>query len=541
MSKATAKAITPAFVPRAGQAAFENDVRLHRVCGLLARRRFGKTSVAGRIALRQMMKVPGETVVFGSVKVDLGRDMVREEAKQLRAAFLRIAGKSRVAFAEGGKELPAALGEDDFAELYESTRLEFRLWHDQTTYSRTLIVALTPDAVGLGGFLIMDEVGRVRRFADVLEAVMPIIQDRRDLRCIYTTTPPPDDSHPSFALLAPPIGAELPVRPEGNTYRSELGIFVRRVTVFDAHADGIPLYDEDKGDEISPAESRRLAHDKDAWDRNYGCQFVLGGTSVCGLLEVDNAQRKGVGRAFCETVNDDLSFDAALARLSALIATADGAMAGGWDLASTEKETSNPSSFTLMEDTGAEYIERAVLLWKTSNPAIQIERAKRILATVAARPSGARLRRLAIDATGDRLFARHAQTEISREGVPVELVVASETVELPGYDSPVTKKTLLGDRYVSALNDNRLVLPPERYLREDHRMPKKVRGLYVCEPDSAGRHGDTFDSGKLALHALTSTSGALSAETLGKIRTGPATAATRPRMHYRQLAGRAAE
>lgn len=493
----------PAFQTRTGQKAFERDVREHRVCGLLARRRYGKTTIAGRIALRRMMKVPGETIVFGSVKVDLGRDMVREEAKQLRAAFLRIAGGSRVAFASGGNELPVNISEDDFAELYEATRLEFRLHHDRTTYSRTVIVALTPDCVGLGGFLIMDEVGRVRRFGEVLEAVMPIIQDNASLRCIYTTTPPPDDTHPSFALLAPPVGAEMPVRPEGNTYKSELGIFVRRVTVFDAEADGIPLYDDDTGAVISADESRRRDNNKDAWDRNFGCKFVIGGTSVCGLLEIDNAQRKGMGKSFCEIVNDDLAFAAATARLESLLANSSGIVGGGWDLASTEKDTSNPSAFTVMEFLGGEFITRASLLWKTSSPAIQLERARRILAAVARRKSGVKMRRLCIDATGDRLFAKTMQTELSREGVPVELVVASETVVMPGYDSPVTRKTALGDKYVAALNDNRHAFPPERYFREDHRMPKKIRGSYVTDPASDGKHGDTFDAGKLAQEAIT--------------------------------------
>ena len=497
-----------AFKTRSGQQAFERDVREHRVCGLLARRRYGKTTIASRIGLRKMMKQPGHTVVFGSVKVDLGRDMVREESKQLRQGFVSLAGASRLTLADArGKELPSSISEDDFADLYEATRLEFRLWHDRTTYSRTLIVALTPDAVGLGGDLIMDEVGRVRNFHDVLEAVMPIIQDNPQYRCIYTTTPPPDDTHPSFALLAPPIGVELPVRPEGNSYVSELGIFVRRITVNDAYADGIPLYDEDKGLPITPEESRRLANDKDAWDRNYDCKFVLGGTSACGLMEIDNAQRKGVGQAFCEKIGDDLSFGAALARLTSLLTG--GSVGGGWDLASTEKDTSNPSSFTVTEEVGGELVTRACLLWKTGSPALQLERAHGILAAVAARKSGTKMRRLAIDATGDRLFAKTMQTELSRVGVPVELVVASETVEIQGYDSPITKKTWLGDKYVAALNDNRCVFPPERYFREDHRMPKKIRGVYVCEPSSDGKHGDTFDSGKLAQHALGSTGGAL--------------------------------
>jgi len=489
------------FKLRSGQRAFVRDVRAHRVCGLLARRRYGKTSIASYIALRSMFKTPGHTVVFATVKVDLGRDMIREESRQLRQAFVSLAGKQKLTLADAnGKPLPATLSADDFADLYEASRLEFRLWHSNSLYSRTLIVALNPDAVGLGGDLILDEVGRAKRFGEVLEAVMPIIQDDPSCRCIYTTTPPPDDSHPSFALLAPPLGVELPVRPEGNTYKSELGIFVRRITVHDACADGIPLYDEDRGLPITPEESRRLAYDKDAWDRNYDCKFVTGGTSACGLMEMDNAQRKGMGKAFCEIVNDDFAFDAAIRRLACLLGAGD--VSGGWDLASTEKATSSPSSFTVMESVGGEYIARAVLLWKTSNPALQIERARRILEVVAWRRAGGRMRSLAIDVTGDRLFASTASTDLSREGVPVELVVASETVAMPGYDSPVTKKTWLGDKYVAALNDNKLVLPPERYFRDDHRMPKKIRGAYVCDVAADGKHADTFDSGKLAFHAM---------------------------------------
>jgi hypothetical protein len=464
--------------------------------------------------LRKMMKTPGHTVIFGSVKVDLGREIVRKEADSLQKSFQLIAADAtavnkslQLADSNSGKMLPVSLSADDFAELYEATRLEFRLYHSDSVYSRTKVVALTPDAVGETGDLILDEVGRAKRFQEVLEAMMPIIAANPLYRAIYTTTPPPDDTHPSFALLAPPIGVELPVNPLGNWYRSELGVWVLRITAADAYADGIPLYDEDKGDAISPEQSRKLAHDKDAWDRNYDCKFVIGGTSACGLLEIDNAQRKGVGKAFCEQVSDDLTFDAAMLLLTGRLGN--GPVSGGWDLASTTKETSNPSSFTVMELFGGEYITRATLLWKTASPEIQLERAQKILRAVADRNEGGRMRRLAIDATGDRLFAKSMQTALSREGVPVELVVASETVEMPGYDSAVTKKTWLGDKYVAALNDNKLVLPPERYLREDHRMPKKIGGIYVCDPASDGKHGDTFDSGKLAFHAQSSSAGAI--------------------------------
>ena len=532
-----------AFRVRAGQREFEQGVRHHRVSGLLARRQYGKTTIASRIALYKMMKTPGHDVVFGSVKVDLGREIVRKESAALRIALGVISAQATEAGklmtltdSATGKALPN-LSADDFAELYEATRLEFRLYHSNAIYSRTKVVALTPDAVGETGDLIMDEVGRVKNFGAVLEAVMPIISSNPSFRAIFTTTPPPDDNHPSYGLLAPPITAVLPANPKGNWYRSELGIHVLRITAEDAAADGVPLYDDDTGSPITPEESRRRTSDKDAWDRNYGCKFVIGGTSVCGLVEMDNAQRKGMGKAFCEQVSDDYSFDAAIARLATLIG--DGPVGGGWDLASTEKDTSNPSVFTVMERQGSEFITRASLVWKAANPAVQLERARKILRCVASRPAGGRMRRLKIDATGERLFARTAVAELANEGVPVELVVASETVEVVGYDTPVTKKTLLGDRYVAALNDNRHTFPPERYFRDDHRMPKKVRGLYACDPNSQGMHGDTFDGGKLAQDALDSSGGAITADTLERIFTGPTgTEPSRPHFEPRRLATR---
>jgi hypothetical protein len=85
---------------------------------------------------------------------------------------------------------------------------------------------------------------------------------------------------------------------------------------------------------------------------------------------------------------------------------------------------------------------------------------------------------------------------------PVENVVSSESVDVPGYETPITKKTSMGDLYVSKFTDNRMTAPPERYYREDHRLPKKIKGLYVCDPAPDGKHGDTFDSGKLASRAV---------------------------------------
>jgi hypothetical protein len=503
--KVTEIAKADRFRVRAGQVEFERGVRLHRVSGLLARRQYGKTTIASRIALFKMMKLRGHTVVFGSIKLDLGREIVRKEADALQKAFrlsATMAKELQVVDGKNGKNV-TAISADDFAELYEATRLEFRLYHDRTTYSRTKVVALTPDAVGETGDLILDEVGRVKNFRDVLEAVMPIIASNPDFRVIYTTTPPPDDTHVSFELLAPPISAELPVNPVGNWYRSELGVWVLRITAEDAYADGVALYDDDTGAVITPEESRARSFDKDAWDRNYGCKFVMGGTSACGLMQLDTAQRRGIGECQFFNVGSDTEFDHAVASILAKLGP--GRVGLGWDLATTTKATSNPSSFSIVEQRGVEKIVRGIINWKTADPDVAMERARKIVKMVAKRGAAGPARRLCVDGTNERYFAARVKKDLA-DLVQVEVVIASETIELPGQE-PMTMKQYLGGLLVGELDDNHLLLPPDRYVREDWRMVRKEKGEFVCEPNGNGAHGDTFDGTKLGNRALSSGGG----------------------------------
>ena len=495
--------------PRAGQVEFERGVDEHRICAFLTRRQYGKTSNAARIALKKMMRRAGHTVIFGSVKLDLGREIVRKESEVIHRALQSAAerdmdGAIRLVDARTGKAAPVR--DDDFADLYEAQRLEFRLYHSRSVYSRTKVVALTPDAVGETGDLILDEVGRVKNFRSVWEAVKPIISSQPQFRCLLTTTPPPDDSHYSFELLAPPIGVEFPVCPRGNWYRSELGVWVLRVTAWDAAADGVPLYDDDTGQPITPEESRAKDPDKDAWDRNYGVKFVFGGAAACGLLQLDAAQRRGVGRCTCVVVENDRDVDTALGWLRTHLGPG-GPIGIGVDLATTESESSNPTAITVMERSGVEMIGILTLVWKTKDPALAKERFRKVIQAVCEYRPGNPPRRMAVDATNERYFATELQRELAAL-VPVELVVGSETVELPGSE-PITKKALLGNRYVAELDDNHLILAPERYLRDDHRLVKRDRGSFDTDTGPGGEHGDTFDSHKLALHALTSTAGAI--------------------------------
>jgi hypothetical protein len=178
----------------------------------------------------------------------------------------------------------------------------------------------------------------------------------------------------------------------------------------------------------------------------------------------------------------------------------------GMDVATTTKGTSNPSVIAITEGHGVEMIVRMVIVWKVRDPALAEARLDTLFETIASR--GARAKAFAIDATNEKYWAERQRVRLAAR-VPVLLVVASETVEKPGLQKATNWKTYLGDQYVSRLEDNRLTLPPETYLRADHRLVKKDRGLYVCEPDGEGRHGDTFDGCKLAMHALVESPGGI--------------------------------
>lgn len=487
---------------RPAQKRFHQFVDAHRISAFLARRQYGKTTTVAGVALKKMMRQRGHTVIFGSAKLSLSREIVRKEAQIMQGALLGLQAAARLRFtdAANGKAIPANIDADEFAGIFEAQRLEFRFYHSNTEsdYSRTKVVALLPDTVGETGDLMLDEVGRVKNFREVWEAVKPIISSNPEFRCTLTTTPPPDDTHYSFELLAPPIGVDFQPNPEGNTYLSELGVHVLRVDAYDAYAGGVPLYDDSTGEPLTPEEHRRRDHDKDAWDRNYGVKFLVGGSAACGLLFLDTAQRRGVGQCQCFVISDDLDFDHAIAWLARNLGAGKAGL--GVDWATTEKAVSNPTAVAVAERDGSGFILRAVFVWKTNDPDIAEERLTKIVRTVNERKEGGRARRLCQDFTSEKYFGKRIKKVLGGL-VPVENVVASETIELPGGEK-VTRKQWLGSQYIAELEDNHLTLPPERYLREDHRLPKREKGNFVCEPDAQGRHGDTFDACKLAVHSL---------------------------------------
>ena len=474
----------------------------YRLIAFLARRQYGKTTTFAKIALKKMMKNRDHTIIFGSAKINLSREIVRAESFILQSAIAETLasvqnGALRVIDSETHKE-PDQLTADDFAELFEAQRLEFRFYHSRTSYSRTKVVALRADTVGETGDLMCDEIGRVKNWDETWEAVSPIIASNPQFRCVLATTIPPDDSHYSVDQLIPPVGTEFKPSPDGNLYTSEMGIKVLRVDADDAYLDNVPLYDFTTGKPQTPAQSRAAESDKDSWDRNYGLRFIVGGTSACGLMQLATAQQRGIGKCAFFDVKSDSDLDDALAFLDTVLGP--GKVGIGKDVATTTNQKSNPSSVAVVEQVGVEYIARLIVTWKTAEDDVATERTTRIVDAVAARNAGGAAKALAIDASNEKFFATSLRRHFIGH-IPVELIVSSVVVEVPGHDS-MNLKQYLGNLLTSTLSDNHLILPPEKYIKDDFRLVKKDRGTFTCKPDSQGRHADTFDAVKLALKAL---------------------------------------
>lgn len=476
---------------RSGQRRLFQLVERYRLLGFIARRQYGKTTTCANIALMKMMKHRDHTVIFGSAKLNLSREIVRKEAavfeKAINAALSRLeAGKLQLADDRTGRNL-SGLTSDDFADIFEHSRLEFRYYHTRTSYSRTKVVALRPDTVGETGDLMCDEVGRIGNWKDVWEAVEPIVASNPQFRILLLTTPPPDDAHYSFEQLAPPPGMKFEVSPNGNVYESVKGVTCLRVDAWDAYADGVTLFDTKTALPVTPEESRRRAFDKDAWDRNYACLFITGGTAAVSLIKLMESMDRGE-RAGCVFALDDLPVG-----WERLFDLAQGPIGIGADPATTEGETSNPFGIAVTQQIAGRYVTKLILSFKSADP----KKPKAILRELC---TTLKPRALAIDATSEVYWATEVREEL--ESIcTVILVKNSEKTEVMG--ERVLFKTYLGNLLVNAIDEDRVDLPKSPEVKDDFRLVKKMKGGFDNALDSAtGRHGDLFDGTKLSVHAL---------------------------------------
>jgi hypothetical protein len=276
-----------------------------RRCAAIWRRQGRKSTTLANIALRRMMERKNHTCIFGSAAVLIGGEFLRKEVqtwKQFITAMHSLAAAQHLRAESNADDLDV----DAACDLFEHSKLEVKIWHDKTSYSRSVVVACNPDtAVGWTGDIFLDEVGRIADYKDVLEAVLPFMDNNPEFILRMATTPPPDDTHYSWEYLVPPT-EDFVVNPRGNWYRAQSGIWVHRADVFDTCAAGLALFDPDSGQPITPEEHRKKAFDKTAWDRNYACRFVRGGVAAISIAALQTAMLKGVITCSAENVTDEI-------------------------------------------------------------------------------------------------------------------------------------------------------------------------------------------------------------------------------------------
>lgn len=497
---------------RAYQLAADLKLKLLGIFILLWRRQTGKTEVLSTWALQTMLEKSGETVILASASLNVGGEVALRAAGVfwMVLARMRERFKSLEAAAITEGEEPRILGDlEALTAAFVAGKLEVRFTHPDGRVSRLKVLAPNPaTARGFSGTVFLDEIGFIPNFRELWDAVEPITSSDPTFRLIMCTTPPADASHYSHELIVPPAGLEFEdIVPEGTWYRSEAGIMVHRVDAWDADAAGAKLYHPETREPLTVDEHRALALDKEAWDRNYGLRLATTGTAAIPLNTLNFAQTRDDAKR-CLFFEGDLPAD-----WREQLGPINGPVTLGFDVATTEKNASNPSSVTLMDEDGSDHRARLIFRWKTSDPKVSTGHLREFVTTV-------RTRRLVIDATNERFYARQVRDELGRF-CTVELVVSSEKIAIGSVEMPV--KTYLGNLVVNALDDCQLALPPDRRVRVDFRLVRKVRGGFDNEVDGSGNHGDTFDSTKLALHGwLTPLAGAFTAETLQMVRMGPA-------------------
>ena len=179
---------------------------------------------------------------------------------------------------------------------------------------------------------------------------------------------------------------------------------------------------------------------------------------------------------------------------------ADGPVGVGMDIATSDGPTSNPASITVTQATAGRLLERLVISWKTRDEAV----ARAMLSTVLhdlVSVGTLSILATSLDASSEVFFAQRLAKELGQL-CRFKLIKGGENLTFQGQT--LRSKELLGNLYVNAHTDGILGTPEAAFIKEDRRLVTKSRGLFVTLTGKGGKHGDTFDSGKLARWSLLS-------------------------------------
>lgn len=274
-----------------------------RVFFMLWRRQLGKSFTLGAKAMDRMMARKHHSVYFVSASILMGQENILKEI----AIWNILLDAFRKSAEAQGRKLTSnidGLDLDDVAEIFEASKLEVRIWHSRTTYSRSRVIAPNPmTARGFSGDVFGDEIGFWPDFDGVWDAVEPIMSRNPEWMMILATTPPSDDTHSSHEILNPGP-RDWEANPKGNWFETESGYPVHRVDAYDAELAGLPLFHPRTGEAVTIEEARALALNKMAFDRNYLLKFLTTGSAAIAMHLLRSAQALGQDEATGINITD---------------------------------------------------------------------------------------------------------------------------------------------------------------------------------------------------------------------------------------------
>jgi len=277
-----------------------------RILLLLWRRQFGKSFVLGGKGLSRCMMIPNHSVFYLSASILMGQENILKEV----AVWNTLLDAYRKAADTQGQKLTSnidGLHIDDIAEIFETSKLETKLWHSRTSFSRTRVIAPNPmTARGFSGDVIGDEIGFWQDFEGVWDAIEPIMSRNPQWIMWLATTPPADDSHAVYDILNPG-DRKFEVNPRGNWFKTETGYDVHRVDAYDGEQAGLPLFHPRTGEPVSIEEARSLALNKIAFDRNYLLKFHASSSSAISRQLLLAAQARGDSEGLGIDVTDTIA------------------------------------------------------------------------------------------------------------------------------------------------------------------------------------------------------------------------------------------
>lgn len=448
-------------------------------------RQIGKSFTLAAWAVDRLVTRPGRLVTVLSNSRDNGAEFVAKCAEVCR---LR-----RTAFEADNKSEGL-----DFSDM----PLEVQIRAKNKTGRIKVLAANPRTARGFSGDLILDEFAFHEHSDAIWEAAEPILASNADFLCRIASTG--NGRYNMFHHFAEPafaspdeIETDLPRGGPCLSF-SKVGFVLSRVTRTQAHWLGVPIYDPNTRQIISPESARAQAFDKRAYDQNYECSFADENLTLLSHELITAAEREGVG-FICE---QDWS-SAALARLRRAV----GPLYVGFDVG----RKVDLSVITVIETLPGSKIVRAILRIQDMRlPEQQLR-----LGEICRLPN---FQRASIDMTGLGLgLFEYAQKQFGRSRIHginfSSTVPATRAIQLEGRKHETVRVTeALALELLQAYENRRIQHPIDHRLRDDLRKPEKItsssgRVSIAATRDEAG-HADHFWSLALALEAAADTSSA---------------------------------